>query len=357
MASLQLDRAAWLGHRWRRHGLAGPAGKDLLDDLLLLGVQGSRLGGAEQALGQRTRKIGSTGVARAIRPGGPLVSAWTVRGAPHAHRPERLDLLRDALAPVDADEGGPGHVAAVAEIAAALAAVVTGPTTKGDASAEITRRLPERALWCSSCGIDHVPDGLFRAAGRQAGLVLGAEKDRATVLLPGPGKRQRTAADPRRALLDAYVRVNGPTSRTLFRDWSGLGQGSVGELWAGADLVKVSVEGRRWELPEALVDEVRGAAPAEGVALVPPNDPYLRQVDRTLLVPDRGRRSQVYRPVSGPGALLVDGEVAGTWRLRAGTLTISPFGGCPAAERPAAESAAARLAESTAAGPPTVEWD
>ena len=57
-----------------------------LDDLLLLGLQASRQADAEQSLIQRTRRIGSTGVARAMRPDGPLVNLWPVRGAPHARR-------------------------------------------------------------------------------------------------------------------------------------------------------------------------------------------------------------------------------------------------------------------------------
>jgi len=68
MATVPVDlyRAAWLGHRWQRHGLAGTGGAGVLEDLLLLGVQGSRLGGAEQSLLQRTRRIGRTGIPAAI---------------------------------------------------------------------------------------------------------------------------------------------------------------------------------------------------------------------------------------------------------------------------------------------------
>jgi hypothetical protein len=62
----------------------------VLDDLLLLGFQGSRHGGAEQSLIQRTSRIGSTSVTEAISPDGPLVSLWSVRGAPHAHRVTQL---------------------------------------------------------------------------------------------------------------------------------------------------------------------------------------------------------------------------------------------------------------------------
>jgi hypothetical protein len=126
--AVTVDRDSWLGFRWQRHGLAGRVGDGPLEDLLLLGFQDSRQAGAEQSLIQRTSRIGSTRVSTAIRPDGPLVSLWSVRAAPHAHRLSHLDLVRDAHAPRGSDEGGPGYVRAVEEVAAALSAVVTAPT-------------------------------------------------------------------------------------------------------------------------------------------------------------------------------------------------------------------------------------
>lgn len=360
-ATVVVDRARWLGFRWQRHGLAGGAGKDVLDDLLLLGLRGGRGAGAGQALIQRTRRIGATSVRNAVSPDGPLVSMWSVRGAPHAHRVTHLDFVRDAHAPRESDEGGAALLAAVEEVAAALAAVVTGPTAKGTASAEVTARVaPALVEWCGRCAADHVPDGLFRAAGRHARLVLGADDGRVTVLHPPPDRRQVRVGHPRRELLAAYFRVNGPTGRTQFRDWMEAGTGSTAELWAesAADLVRVRLDGRRYDLPAALVDAVTTAPVAEGVALVPPNDPYLRQVDRTLLVGDSGRRREVWRALSAPGALLVDGEVAGTWRYRhgEGELTITPFDRLTKAQRAGAGASAELVGAATGDEPPAVSW-
>ncbi|MEV6324559.1 hypothetical protein AB0M45_25720 [Nocardia sp. NPDC051787] len=91
--AIAVDRARWLGFRWRGQGLAGADRTDALDDFLLLGVQGGRGGGPEQSLIQRTAVIGSTPVAEAVEPDGPLVTVWSVRGAPHAHPLTRLDAL------------------------------------------------------------------------------------------------------------------------------------------------------------------------------------------------------------------------------------------------------------------------
>lgn len=250
---------------------------------------------------------------------------------------------------------------AVAEVAAALTAIVTRPTPKGQASAEVTA-LVRRSLGtpCARCAADHVPDGLFRAAGRQARLVLGAADQRATMLHPTPDHPQDDADHPLQRLLDAYFRVNGPTSRTQFRDWMQGGAAVTDALWqdTGASLVRAQVENRRYDLPATLVDDLAGAAPARGAVLVPPHDPYLRQVNRTLLVPGSARRGEVWRALSAPGALLVDGEVAGTWRYRRSDneLTITPFDTLTSAQRKQAEPSAG-LVVAAGGDQPTVRWD
>lgn len=352
-----VDRARWLGHRWHAHGLHGHAvdpGDSRLDDLLLLGFQDSRGGGAGQSLSVRT------GAPAAITVDGPLVSTWSVRGAPHAHRLADLDLVRDALAPTATDEGGQAYVDAVGAVAAALRAVVLGPTPKGEASREVNSRVPKALVrMCPSCQAEHVPDGLFRAGGRAAQLVLGPEERRVTMLHPAPRHPSTRVDHPRLELLRAYLRVNGPTSRSVFREWAGMGTETVAALWRHlGTLVRVAVDDRRHDLPEAMADELGSAPEAEGVVLVPPHDPYLRQVDRTLLVTDSARRRQVWRALSPPGALLVDGEVAGTWRYRRSDsqLTVNPFEPLPRARRAAVEESAGRVAEASGEDPPQLTW-
>ncbi|MEV7228905.1 crosslink repair DNA glycosylase YcaQ family protein [Polymorphospora sp. NPDC051019] len=71
--------------------------------------------------------------------------------------------------------------------------------------------------------------------------------------------------------------------------------------------------------------------------------------DRELLLPDRQRQRQVRRAVAAPGALLVDGEIAGTWRARLANrkrldVTVPPFEPLSAKVRRKAEVEAERLA-------------
>ncbi len=180
------------------------------------------------------------------------------------------------------------------------------------------------------------------------------------MLYPRPQVQQEQVEHPREHLLRAYFRVNGPTSRTHYCDRQQVGTTGVGELWdeLGDHLVRVQVDGKRFDVPESLVESVQRAEPAEGVALVPPNDPYLRQTDRALLVPDSTRRKKVFKALSGPGALLVDGEIAGTWRYRRSDseVSIEAFGKLGSDHPSAAERAATAVATSTGDDEPTITW-
>ena len=135
---------------------------------------------------------------------------------------------------------------------------------------------------------------------------------------------------------------------------------TINELWEGLDddLVRVKIDNKRYDIPESLVEAVQQAPSPEGVALVPPNDPYLRQVDRALLIPNTTRRKAVYRALSGPGALLVDGEVAGTWRYRRTErqMTIETFEPLTSAQEKSARKSATALCTSTGDGTPEINW-
>ena len=58
--------------------------------------------------------------------------------------------------------------------------------------------------------------------------------------------------------------------------------------------------------------------------LLPSGDAYflLQGADRRLLVPDHDRRGELWTSRVWPGAVLVEGEVAGTWRRAGPVVTI-----------------------------------
>jgi len=110
----------------------------------------------------------------------------------------------------------------------------------------------------------------------------------------------------------------------------------------------VEVEGKpAWLLAR---DEKTLESPPQptGTRLLPDRDPFLQQRDRTILLADQAARKRLWRPVGGPGAVLVRGEVVGTWRARVArsrlVLSVEPFGRFARRISQQIEEEAARLA-------------
>ena len=77
---------------------------------------------------------------------------------------------------------------------------------------------------------------------------------------------------------------------------------------------------------EAAVREA--PAPAAAARLLPSGDAYTLHgtaEGRALLVPDAAQRGELWTPRVWPGALLVGGEIVGTWRRAQRVLTIQAW--------------------------------
>jgi hypothetical protein len=74
--------------------------------------------------------------------------------------------------------------------------------------------------------------------------------------------------------------------------------------------------------------------------LLPSGDAYflLWDVDRELLVPDAKRRTELWTTRVWPGALLVNGEIAGIWRRSAANISIDVWRPLSPAEWEAVEA-------------------
>jgi hypothetical protein len=79
--------------------------------------------------------------------------------------------------------------------------------------------------------------------------------------------------------------------------------------------------------------------------LLPSGDAYflLQGTDRELVVPDAGRRRELWTPRVWPGGLLVGGEIAGTWRRADTVLTVQSWRRLSRAERDAVTAEAESL--------------
>ena len=213
----------------------------------------------------------------------------------------------------------------------------------------------------------------------EAGQRLGVHHNRlryaaatGTVLIRWEGARQPTVwtvpaprmspGEARLELARRYLHSYGPTTPESFGQWAGIGgRAAVAAFSAlGESLTPVRTPvGEAWILGE---DEPLFRAkpgPTAPARVLPSGDPFflLQGADRELLVPDAGRQRELWTPRVWPGALLVDGEIAGTWRRAGAVLTVQRWRPLSAAERDAVEAEAASLPLPGIPGRVAVRWD
>jgi hypothetical protein len=193
-----------------------------------------------------------------------------------------------------------------------------------------------------------------------------------TVLIRWEGARQSavwTVPPPEMAPRDArlelarrYLHIYGPATPEAFGRWSGIGpRYAVAAFEAlGTSLTPVRAPaGDAWILARDQAAFQAAPGPVAPARLLPSGDAYflLYGTDRDLLVPDAGRRNALWTPRVWPGALLVGGEVAGTWRRADAVMTVQPWRQLSSAERDAVVSEAESLPLPGIGGRMVVRWD
>jgi hypothetical protein len=157
-------------------------------------------------------------------------------------------------------------------------------------------------------------------------------------------------SDPSEARLELarrYLHVFGPSSAASFAQWAGTGADgqTAFEALRGELLPVRSPIGDAWILASDEPAFLSPASPSTVVRLVPSGDTWflLQGRDRELLVTDPGRRAELWTSRVWPGAVLLAGEVVGTWRRAQATLSISTWRDLMPSERSAVEAEAASL--------------
>ncbi|MFC0715688.1 winged helix DNA-binding domain-containing protein [Cellulomonas biazotea] len=307
-------------------------------DVLGLGVQDTGPDGALWALALRGVPVG----ARAW-PQDDLVLVWSVRGAPHAYRRTDLRDVQAALRPFsDADAGSRVYDAAkpmraagirpvdgLAFVATTMRHVVATPTVKGVVSTRLTQEVPEPYLrWCRACQATHLWEMPFRLAALHAGLELEPGTS-PPVLRRIPGwpssrvgsveRKRGTRDDGTLDVVRQVLHLLGPLDARQVAGFLDAPVQDVRARWP-RDAVPVDVEGSARDLLEEDLPGLATAARPDGdrvVRLLGPYDLFLQSRDRETLVPDAARRRDLWPVLGRPGAVMVDGEVVGTWRPRA----------------------------------------
>ena len=152
-----------------------------------------------------------------------------------------------------------------------------------------------------------------------------------------------------RELARRYLHVFGPSTAEPFARWAGISRSSAAAALAsleGSLLPVRSPLGDEWLLAED-EPEMRAAEAATAPArLLPSGDAYFLfhgGAERELLLPQPDRRAQLWTSRVWPGALLVAGEVRGTWRRAQHTVLVETWGRLSRDAREAVEAEAARL--------------
>jgi hypothetical protein len=245
-----------------------------------------------------------------------------------------LGVYRHELAGVDLDELAAAGRALLAddeprsmsEVARALAGrwPTPGPRALGEmviAALVPVVQLPPRGLWRVKAGVRNVPLSSW----------LGREIDP-----PAPN-----GSDPvGEALVRRYLAAFGPAASADLRAWCGLTGLPAAVAAIRDELVTFRDERGRelLDLPDAPRPDPDTPAP---VRFLPAFDnALLGYHDRTRIIDHTHRGLSV----AGARVVLVDGRVAATWNVEAGTVIVTPLRHLPRADRAAVEEQGQALA-------------
>jgi DNA glycosylase AlkZ-like len=193
-----------------------------------------------------------------------------------------------------------------------------------------------------------------------------------TVIIRWAGARQPTVwtvprpdiepFDARLELARRYLHVFGPTTADKFAEWAGIGSA---QGRAAFDALPAELAPVRTPIGDGLIlasDEARVRASKQQAAaarLLPSGDAFylLWGPDRELLVPDPRHRGELWTSRVWPGAVLVNGDVVGTWRRDGASVSAQAWRRLSAAERHAVEAEAESLPLPDLKRSVTVRWE
>lgn len=329
--------------------------------------------GVQESAGEQARlafdaRLPNTPSPAAFGPDASLALVWSLRGAPYVHRRADLDDLAAALYPLsetDAaqrlNETGPSvqraGIAALDQFTIAVDAMrdaVRKPTAKGAVSTAVSKAVPKVMLRnCRACKTSHISDSAMRASFLAAGLEMQPDTS-PPVMFRRKGARVTTKPNARALgkLVRAYLTLLGPATPVQAAGYLEARRADVEQAWPD-DLVEVQVDGvgrassKAWLPPEA-VDALESPPEPDLVRLLGAFDPYLQARDRDLIVPDTSVHKAMWPVLGRPGAVFVDGEVAGTWRPKASggklTIVLDEFAPLPPPVRERVDAEAERVA-------------
>lgn len=169
-------------------------------------------------------------------------------------------------------------------------------------------------------------------------------------------------AEARLELARRHLAIYGPTTPEAFGRWSSVGQAGGRRTYVALapELVGVRTPlGDAWILARDEPTYRPVELDSMHVRFLPSGDALtlLHGPERTLLVPDECLRAELWTPRVWPGAVLIDGEVAGTWRRANALVRVQAWRDLSPVERDAVEAEAASLPLPPSEGMVRVAWE
>lgn len=155
-------------------------------------------------------------------------------------------------------------------------------------------------------------------------------------------------AAARLELAHRFLHVFGPSTPEAFARWAGISARYGAEAFdaMGATITPVRTPlGDSWVLSEDESSLREGPGSPAAARLLPSGDAFtlLQGDDREILMPDADHRMSLWPSRVWPGAVLVEGEVVGTWRRTGETMTVTTWHKLSRVARDAIEAEAASL--------------
>ena len=202
-------------------------------------------------------------------------------------------------------------------------ALSRGPLSKNDLHAVLKKALPKSFLmWCAPCNSHHLSPIALRTAGFSGTFCFVPRHGTESYFVrtdrwlgaPFEGSDGTSDDEHHASLARRHFHGYAPSSARELAKWSGI---SPTEARRAFEAIEDELgEARSGEAFVLKKDRALYESPPEpsGVRLLPPYDPYLMQADRDRLLPDKALQKRVWRTLSNPGVVLVDGEIAAVWK-------------------------------------------
>ena len=266
-----------------------------------------------------------------------FIQIWGPRSAVYLVPSEDVAVFTLGRLPRDANE-----VRTINKIATVVQGILAGGSLR---KRELTRQLEKRGY-----------GRIYWSASRTGGFHIRWDARDTVVHAVDPPDADPEAC--RIELARRFLHFLGPSTSRGLQKWAGISRHDAEETFSRlrAELAPVDIDGREGYCLRCDADNLANATPHRGVRLLPGDDPYLSRPALETLVPTRAYRARLQAAVP-PGALVVDGHIAGTFRRNKWHLKIEPWSVTPSAETMlSVEREVARFPLAGDASDSIIEW-